>query len=166
MNVNRRLDRLQWAFGGNDHDESSDPFSQKLARRQRAIYASMAPEHRKHVEEIDRRYKEALDSGEAVLDAVRLAHSSKLFLAVWDLMDGDGPAQMPPHVARIYLEDESASALHDCERCGYKVPIRPGDYRTPAVRYFERCPLDGCNGETGWYAFYQSHGHHPPDPVT
>jgi hypothetical protein len=60
---------------------------------------------------------------------------------------------MPPVVAQVYLEHD-ALPLHECEDCGYKIPITPGTYRgTGAIRHFDSCPL--CGGRVGWYAYWK-----------
>jgi hypothetical protein len=56
---------------------------------------------------------------------------------------------MPPHVAEVYLQDQHAIPLHECEDCGYRVPHG----------YFEACPL--CNGRVGWSAFWHKHKDDP-----
>jgi hypothetical protein len=62
---------------------------------------------------------------------------------------------LPPAVAQVYLDDPSLIAIHDCEDCGYEVPIGYSEsLRSPAKavrRYFDRCPL--CSGKTGYYAY-------------
>ena len=52
---------------------------------------------------------------------------------------------MPPHVVEVYLAHPYVLALHDCEDCGYEVP----------VEYFKECPL--CRGRVGWYAYWEKH---------
>ena len=67
------------------------------------------------------------------------------------------PLALPPAVAQVYLNDPNSIAIHDCEDCGYEVPIGCALSNTsppkPVRSYFERCPL--CGGKTGYYAFYQ-----------
>jgi hypothetical protein len=67
------------------------------------------------------------------------------------------PLALPPAVAQVYLDEPGLVAIHDCEDCGYEVPIGyPEPQASPSkpVRiYFERCPL--CGGKTGYYAFYR-----------
>ena len=46
-----------------------------------------------------------------------------------------------------------ALPLHECEACGFGIPVTSGDYRgKPAHRHFDVCPL--CGGKVGWYACY------------
>jgi len=67
------------------------------------------------------------------------------------------PLALPPVVAQVYLDDPCLVAIHDCENCGYEVPIGYAEPHTnppkPVRIYFDRCPL--CGGKTGYYAFYQ-----------
>jgi hypothetical protein len=59
---------------------------------------------------------------------------------------------MPLEVAQVYLEHD-ALPLHDCEDCGFRVPITPGGYKgRPAQIHFRSCPL--CGGKVGWNAYY------------
>ena len=60
---------------------------------------------------------------------------------------------MPPEVAEVYLNHQ-ALPLHDCEDCGFRVPVTPGEYKgRPAQRHFEACPL--CGGRTGYEAHFK-----------
>jgi hypothetical protein len=58
---------------------------------------------------------------------------------------------MPPGVVEIHLA-EDALPLHDCEDCGFCVPVSPGRDGRPARRHFDACPL--CGGRVGWYAYF------------
>jgi hypothetical protein len=71
-----------------------------------------------------------------------------------------GPFAMPREVCEVYLKDPDAIAIHDCEDCGYEVPLGcplgKGNEPTPTVRrYFTQCPI--CGGKTGWYAYLMAH---------
>ena len=67
------------------------------------------------------------------------------------------PLALPPVVAQVYLDEPGLVAIHDCEDCGYEVPIGYAEPHPnppkPVSRYFDRCPL--CGGKTGYYAFYR-----------
>jgi hypothetical protein len=53
---------------------------------------------------------------------------------------------------KVYL-NHHALPLHECEACGFGIPVTSGDYRgKPAHRHFNACPL--CGGKVGWYAYY------------
>jgi hypothetical protein len=73
------------------------------------------------------------------------------------------PERIPPAVIDVYLGDEEALPLHDCEDCGLMVPLRPGQTwgtaATPPQVYFEACPA--CGGRIGWYAYRNKHGKEP-----
>lgn len=62
------------------------------------------------------------------------------------------PKFVPPEVINVYLRDEQALALHQCQDCGLAVPVRPnsqlGPDAEPEQIYFPRCPL--CGGATSW----------------
>ena len=49
---------------------------------------------------------------------------------------------MPPAVAEVYLANDDALPLHNCEDCGYRLPHG----------CFDACPP--CGGRIGWYAYY------------
>jgi hypothetical protein len=57
------------------------------------------------------------------------------------------PLALPFSVASVYLDDPNVMAAHDCEECGYRVPVgcpEPLAIPPKPVRvYFERCPLCG-----------------------
>jgi len=116
----------------------------------RPLFSTMAQEHIVHVcEEIG-----ALDDGER--DYFSFSALTRHVLGMdgaarWSTLQG--PLALPPEVAQVYLDDRDAWAAHDCEDCGYPVPVRTGK---SLQRYFERCPL--CGGRTGYSAYYLKHG--------
>lgn len=82
------------------------------------------------------------------------------------------PLALPGIVADVYLErlefGESVSTVHDCEDCGYELPIitrvLTGDEYLAGVkakgrRFFDSCPL--CGGAVGYCAFYLKNGFQP-----
>jgi hypothetical protein len=73
---------------------------------------------------------------------------------LWPVAQGaELPATVPTALVRVMLDHPEASLLHECERCGLKVPIRPGLQQPfkPAVVLFPTCPA--CGGRTGYYAY-------------
>ena len=66
------------------------------------------------------------------------------------------PGELPRELVEVYLADDEAEPLHDCERCGLPVPVRCGRRvgREPVAEreYFPACPH--CGGRTGRYAFW------------
>jgi len=64
--------------------------------------------------------------------------------------------RLPDGLIEIYLQDDDAEPLHDCEDCGLPVPVHVGRHvgNEPVVEriYFPTCPL--CGGRTGRYAFW------------
>jgi len=59
---------------------------------------------------------------------------------------------MPPPVAEVYLNHD-ALPLHECEDCGFAIPVTSGEYKgRAAVRHFDVCPL--CGERVGWYAYF------------
>jgi hypothetical protein len=65
------------------------------------------------------------------------------------------PLELPDAVATVYLSEPEANASHDCEDCGYALPLlRARPFDDPPRRgkiYFARCPL--CGGRVGHGAF-------------
>ena len=75
------------------------------------------------------------------------------------LLEIDGrplPASLPGELVDVYLLDDDAEPLHDCERCGVPVPVRAGRHcgHEAAVEraYFPACPC--CGGRTGRHAYW------------
>jgi hypothetical protein len=74
------------------------------------------------------------------------------------LSDGT-PLALPFSVAVVCLEDPDVVAIHDCEDCGYQVPVgcpeRLAIPPKPVRVYFDRCPL--CGGRVGYAALNRRH---------
>jgi hypothetical protein len=72
------------------------------------------------------------------------------------LSDGT-PLALPFSVAAVYVDDPNVMGTHDCEDCGYRVPIgcsEPLAMPPKPVRvYFDRCPL--CGRRVGYAAFHR-----------
>jgi hypothetical protein len=66
------------------------------------------------------------------------------------------PDELPRELVEVYLTDDDAEPLHDCEACGLAVPVRCGRRvgHEPVAEhvYFPACPQ--CGGRTGRYAFW------------
>ena len=66
------------------------------------------------------------------------------------------PATIPSELIQVYLNDPEAIPLHDCEKCGVAIPVRPdrlnGSEAEPEQVYFHDCPV--CGGRTGWYMYF------------
>jgi hypothetical protein len=66
------------------------------------------------------------------------------------------PRQLPLDLVEIYLSDADAEPMHDCERCGFLVPVRvarrTGHEATVEHVYYPKCP--NCGGRTGRFAFW------------
>jgi hypothetical protein len=75
------------------------------------------------------------------------------------LLDADPralPDALPAELVEVYLRDDEAEPLHDCERCGLPVPVhagrRCGHEASVDREYFPTCPR--CGGRTGRFAFW------------
>ena len=70
------------------------------------------------------------------------------------------PPALPQELVEVYLRDDEAEPLHDCERCGLVVPVRAGwrsGHEPSCDRvYFPACPH--CGGRTGPHAFWSRTG--------
>jgi hypothetical protein len=68
------------------------------------------------------------------------------------------PRQLPIDLVEVYLNDDDAEPLHDCEACGFIVPVRVahrvGHEPTIVREYFPTCP--NCGGRTGQFAFWSA----------
>lgn len=66
------------------------------------------------------------------------------------------PESLPAELVQVYLDDPEAIPLHDCEKCGIAIPVRPdrlnGSEAEPEQVYFTQCPV--CAGRTGWFLYF------------
>jgi hypothetical protein len=62
------------------------------------------------------------------------------------------PLELPVEVLELYLAEEYAAPLNECEDCGYALPRLWIDPPPPARGHFDRCPL--CGGKVGWEGSY------------
>ncbi len=78
--------------------------------------------------------------------------------ALLALLDADSRPlpPLPAELVEVYLSDDEAEPLHDCERCGLPVPVhagrRCGHEASVDREYFPACPH--CGGRTGGFAFW------------
>ena len=65
------------------------------------------------------------------------------------------PLSLPAEVAAVYIAKPSLNSWHECEDCGYELPVgRPqlsANPPQPQIVYFRRSPL--CGGEVSWCGF-------------
>ena len=84
---------------------------------------------------------------------------SSLLWAVFKIvkrhMETSTPLVMPAEVAAIYISNPDLGSWHECEDCGYELPIRRAQDSVNRPRqetiYFVRCPL--CSGQVSWCGF-------------
>lgn len=80
----------------------------------------------------------------------------RALLALLDTGSCSLPACLPAALVEVYLRDDEAEPLHDCERCGLPVPVhagrRCGHEASVDREYFPACPQ--CGGRTGRFAFW------------
>ena len=84
---------------------------------------------------------------------------SSLLWAVFKIvkrhMETSTPLVMPAEVAAIYISNPDLGSWHECEDCGYELPIRraqhSGNHPRQETIYFVRCPL--CGGQVSWCGF-------------
>src|SRR5215467_11866695 len=148
--LERRIARLESSVG---------PAKRMLTPRETAFVAcfnrlmeSMDPRHARIVREEVLGGRQATDEGprysKLTINALRYIYRH--------LSDGT-PLALPFSVAAVYLEDPDVVAIHDCEDCGYQVPVCCAEPLAtppkPGCRYFERCPL--CGGRVGYAAFHR-----------
>jgi hypothetical protein len=116
------------------------------------LMESMEPSHAHIVREEVLGGRHATDEGprysKLTINALRYVYRH--------LSDGT-PLALPFSVASVYLEDPNVMATHDCEECGYRVPVGCPEPLAmpskPARMYFECCPL--CGGRVGYTAFHR-----------
>lgn len=82
----------------------------------------------------------------------------RAMLALLDNAPQALPEAFPVELVEVYLRDDDAEPLHDCERCGLPVPVRAGrrcGHEASVDReYFPACPC--CGGRTGRFAFWSA----------
>jgi hypothetical protein len=82
----------------------------------------------------------------------------RALLALLDTDPRTLPDALPTELVEVYLYDDEAEPLHDCERCGLPVPVhagrRCGHEASVDREYFPACPH--CGGRTGRFAFWSS----------
>ncbi|HUR52827.1 MAG TPA: hypothetical protein VMZ71_01765, partial [Gemmataceae bacterium] len=80
----------------------------------------------------------------------------RAWLARLEIDDRPVPGQLPDELVEVYLRDDEAEPLHDCERCGLAVPVRAarrcGHEAAVEREYFPTCPH--CGGRTGRHAYW------------
>ena len=80
----------------------------------------------------------------------------RAWLALLEADDRTLPGDLPVELVNVYLDDDEAEPLHDCERCGLSVPVRArrrcGHEATVERIYFPSCPH--CGGRTGRHAYW------------
>lgn len=83
-------------------------------------------------------------------------HGLRAWVSQLDALAGPLPPALPPEVVEVYLADDDAEPLHDCERCGLAVPVRAarrcGHEAVVEREYFPTCPC--CGGRTGRFAYW------------
>ncbi len=83
-------------------------------------------------------------------------HGLRAWLAMLDAGYNPSPSRVPSEVVEVYLKDDDAEPLHDCEKCGLAVPVRVarrhGHEAAIEREYFPTCPC--CGGRTGRHAYW------------
>ncbi len=91
-----------------------------------------------------------------VTDPRRGGRGLRAWLALIDSEGCQLPCDLPKELVEVYLRDEDAEPLHDCEECGLPVPVRAdrrcGHEATVDRVYFPACPH--CGGRTGRFAYW------------
>jgi hypothetical protein len=164
MSIKTRLSRLEKATVGTGaaHEVYEARAAQEHAEREAAwaiMQQTMSEEHVRLVVEAYAAGAQYVQSSEYNTPAGRLLRRcldaiSRLTYRHWPQTEiaDEVVLAMPPEVAEVYLA-EDALPLHDCEDCGFRVPVTPGEYKgKPARRHFDACPL--CSGRVGWSAFF------------
>jgi hypothetical protein len=68
----------------------------------------------------------------------------------------DLPDRLADELVEIYLREDDAEPLHDCEKCGLSIPVRAarrcGHEAVIEHIFFSKCPH--CGGRTGRFAYW------------
>jgi len=66
------------------------------------------------------------------------------------------PSRLSDELIEVYLRDDEAEPLHDCEQCGLSIPVRAvrrcGHEAVIEHTFFSTCPH--CGGRTGRFAYW------------
>lgn len=126
-----------------------------------ALVSTMAPEHVEMLSDAVEAHGYVSRDGSLSIayEAGNFARTASRMVAEAVAGRLQGPLALPEAVARIYLDDPRASRTHECERCGYRVPIHSGTQLGNMVidrsrRYFDHCPL--CGGQCGYSAYFMT----------
>lgn len=80
----------------------------------------------------------------------------RAWLAILDTEGRPLPDELPEELVNVYLSDDDAEPLFDCEHCGMPVPVRAarrcGHEAAVDRVYFTTCPC--CGGRTGRHAYW------------
>jgi hypothetical protein len=83
-------------------------------------------------------------------------HGLRAWVSQLDALALSLPATLPSELVEVYLADDDAEPLHDCEGCGLAVPVRVarrcGHEAAVEREYFPVCPC--CGGKTGRFAYW------------
>jgi hypothetical protein len=70
-------------------------------------------------------------------------------------LEAKTPLRLPVEVAAIYISNPILDSWHQCEDCGYELPVRrpqpSANPPQPQIVYFACCPV--CGGQVSWCGF-------------
>jgi hypothetical protein len=80
----------------------------------------------------------------------------RAWLALLAAEERELPESLTDELIEVYLREDDAEPLHDCERCGLAVPVRAsrrcGHEAVVERTFFSKCPH--CGGATGRFAYW------------
>ncbi|MDQ3820177.1 MAG: hypothetical protein M3362_21205, partial [Acidobacteriota bacterium] len=114
------------------------------------IYITMSDEHQRMIHGEVISYYQWLKSDPLLRrrSIPKLSHLAEIFISFAKQAASSSmrPYDLPSNVAEVYIRDLKASPDHECEDCGYRVPITRINSKEEKL-HFPKCPL--CNGNTG-----------------
>jgi|ERR1051325_77773 hypothetical protein len=153
MNFKHRLRKLEKSLVSTEPDATDDNGVKYCTLDEAALWVrvTMSLEHEKFVIEENDSYKEwwELDPLLRRGPVPSRCHLTIIFnqFVKEAASKNMRPIHLPPHVAEVYLNDTSAQPDHECEKCGYRVPVTELKETGEIKVYFPQCPL--CGGNTG-----------------
>jgi hypothetical protein len=153
--LSNRLENLEATLPDSRAIEEQGQQEQADAERERelweAVFSTMSSEH---VERVVSEMTAGLEGDESDLSAltrqvIAMVHQHFHQAAYFP----QPPLEMPPAIAEVYLQHPAAIPIHECEQCGWCIPILTGMHQPArtARRFFDRCPA--CSGRVGYAAY-------------
>jgi hypothetical protein len=163
MTLNQRVDQLTKMVRVLTPDDqmAAEANYQRYLETWGALLATMDPDHAGILFRAVEAHGCVTANGALLVDRAggRLAEIASRMVSDSVSWHFQGPLALPSEVVRVYFEDPDATPHHDCDRCGFMVPVHTGWRKgyvvvDPPRHYFDTCPL--CGGRCGYSAYFMT----------